>query len=242
VRDLLVVGAQAPDMELLRGRLARLGYRTVAVKTPDQALPLLRVSGGRIGAVAVPSDLPTTSLRGALEGLRRAAAGQELTFLGTGRDPGSACRRALREAGVELAAFDPIDPHTLRFQVNRALAGSQASARRRRGTVRAPADWPVTVRAGGRSKRGRVYSVSASGAFLTTEQPSVVRSRLALEISLAGERRIALEARVAMTNVPGNVMRRSLPFGMGVQFERISEAASVALLVYAEERLRALAV
>jgi hypothetical protein len=34
------------------------------------------------------------------------------------------------------------------------------------------------------------------------------------------------------------MMKRSLPFGMGVCFEQLSEAASVALLVYAEERLK----
>jgi len=43
-----------------------------------------------------------------------------------------------------------------------------------------------------------------------------------------------------MTNVPGNVMRRNLPFGMGVQFENLSEAVSVSLLVYAQERFRSL--
>jgi hypothetical protein len=45
-----------------------------------------------------------------------------------------------------------------------------------------------------------------------------------------------------MTSVPGNVMRRSLPFGMGIQFEQLSEAASVSLLVYAQERFRALSI
>jgi hypothetical protein len=43
-----------------------------------------------------------------------------------------------------------------------------------------------------------------------------------------------------MTNVPGNVMRRNLPIGMGVRFESLSDSASVALLVYAQERFREL--
>jgi hypothetical protein len=112
---------------------------------------------------------------------------------------------------------------------------------RRRTTVRAPADWPVSVRVAGREKKGRLYAVSASGAFVAIEQPSIVRTQLGLELSLPADRRLALSARVAMTNVPGNVMKRSLPFGMGVCFEQLSEAASVALLVYAEERLKTLA-
>ena len=32
----------------------------------------------------------------------------------------------------------------------------------------------------------------------------------------------------------------SLPFGMGIQFDQMSEATSVALLIYAESRFRAL--
>jgi hypothetical protein len=43
-----------------------------------------------------------------------------------------------------------------------------------------------------------------------------------------------------MTNVPGNVMKRNLPFGMGVHFDQVNEQSSVALLLYAEERSRAL--
>jgi len=45
---------------------------------------------------------------------------------------------------------------------------------------------------------------------------------------------------VVMTNVPGNVMKRNLPFGMAVQFDHLTEHASVALLMYAEKRARSL--
>jgi hypothetical protein len=108
--------------------------------------------------------------------------------------------------------------------------------------VRAPADWPVTVRVGGREKKGRLYSVSASGAFVAIDHPSIARAQVELELTLPGDRRLKASGRVAMTNVPGNVMKRSLPYGMGVCFEQLSEAASVALLVYAEERLKHLTV
>jgi PilZ domain-containing protein len=240
VKDLLVLGANAPEMELLRARIARMGYRVVAAKTPDQAHGLMRVGGTRIGAVIVPAELPAVDLRTALDALRRLVPAHEVTWLGAGRDPGRAGRERMRGAGVQLDLFDPIDLHTLRFQVNRALAGPKGIDGRRR-TVRAPADWPVTIRAGARKKEGRLYSVSATGAFVAIDQPSVVRAEVTLELGLPGSVRLAASGRVAMTNVPGNLTRRSLPFGMGVQFEQLSEGASVALLVYAQDRFRSLA-
>jgi hypothetical protein len=181
------------------------------------------------------------NLRGALDFMRRLAPETHLAFLGAGRDPGPAERRRMREAGVQLAIFDPIDLHTLRFQLNRALAGAKP-VRGRRRTLRAPADWPAMVRSGGREKQGRVYSISASGAYVALDQPWMVRSRVEVSLAVPELRAVTAEGRVVMTSVPGNVMRRSLPFGMGIQFEHLSEAASVALLVYAEERFRTLSV
>jgi len=146
----------------------------------------------------------------------------------------------MREAGVQLSIFDPIDLHTLRFQLNRALAGAKP-VRGRRRTLRAPADWPAVARSGGREKQGRVYSISASGAYVAVDQPWIVKSRVELRLATqAGT--IAADGRVVMTSVPGNLMRKSLPFGMGIQFDHLSEAASVALLVYAEERFRTLSI
>ena len=57
-KDLLLLGANAPEVELLRTRMVRIGYRVVPGKTPEQAHALLRVGGTCIGAVIVPSDLP----------------------------------------------------------------------------------------------------------------------------------------------------------------------------------------
>jgi len=242
LKDLLLLGANAPEMEVLRTRLVRIGCRVIPAKTPDQAHAFLRVAGPKIGAVIVPSELPAVSLRAALQSMARAVpAGQDLVFLGAGRDPGEEGRRNLRDAGVRLALFDPIDLHALRFQVNRALAGD-VPMRSKRRTLRAPADWPVVVRAGLREKEGRVYSISASGAFLALPQPSMVRSKVEITLMQPGAPASQASGRVIMTNVPGNVMRRGLPFGMGVQFDQLDEAASVGLLLYAEERFRALAV
>ena len=240
-RDLLLLGANAPEMELLRTRLARIGYRVVPAKTPEMAQTLLTIGGGRVGAVIVPADLPVVSLRGALGHLR--SLQPALGFAAAGRDPGAEGRRRLRDAGVRIGLFDPIDLHALRFQVNAALAEGTPPARRStRGTLRAPADWKVVARSGGRDKEGRVYSISPSGAFVVLPQPWTLRSQVELRWAHPATGTVQASGRVVMTNVPGNVVRRSLPHGMGLRFDQLSDAASVALLMYSESSAQKLAV
>jgi PilZ domain-containing protein len=244
-KDLLLLGANAPDMELLRTRLVRVGYRVVPAKTPEMAHTLIRVGGTRIGAVIVPSDLPVVSLRGALDSMRRMQTqGGGLTFVAAGRDPGEEGRRRLRDAGVRIGIFDPVDLHTLRFQINCALADGLPlpPARSKRTTLRAPADWKVVALSGGRAKEGRVYSISPTGAFVVLPQPWMIRSQVELRWTHAFTGTVSAACRVVMTNVPGNVMRRSLPLGMGLRFDHLPEAASVALLMYADQCHRRLAV
>lgn len=238
-KDLLLLGANAPDMELLRTRLQRIGHRVIPAKTPEQAHSFLRVAGARIGAVIVPSDMPAVNLRAALAFMRRLAPTTPLTFLGAGRDPGVEARDELRRAGVQIPIFDPLDLHTLRFQVNRALATGRP-VHRSRSTLRVPADWPVIAQSGVRRKEGRVYSISASGAYLSIAQPWMVKARVEIRLAIPNGEAVTASGRVVMTNVPGNVMKRNLPFGMGVRFDDVSERSSVALLIYAEERSRAL--
>jgi hypothetical protein len=241
-KDLLLLGANAPDMELLRTRLVRIGYRVIPAKTPEMAHSLLRVGGSRVGAVIVPAEMPVVNLRGALDFMRRSHGEGDLSFLAAGRDPGDEGRRRLRDAGVRIGIFDPVDLHTLRFQVNRALAGDQPQSRARRGTLRAPADWRITARSGGREKEGRLYSISPSGTFVVLPQPWMVRSNVDISWTCTHTGSVLASARVMMTNVPGNVMRRSLPLGMGLRFDHLPEAASVALLMYAEQCSRKLTI
>ena len=240
-KDLLLLGANAPEMELLRTRLLRIGHRVVPAKTPEAAHALLRVGGARVGAVILPADLPVVDLGAALGLMRKLVPSGALVFAGAGRDPGSEARSRLRKAGVSVALFDPIDLHTLRFQVNRALAADAFPARLRRGTQRAPVDWQVVARAGGRSKEGRFYSISPSGGFVVLPQPWMVRSDVELRGAFPDGTELRASGRVVMTNVPGNVMRASLPVGMGIRFDHLSEATSIALLLYANQRSEALA-
>ncbi len=239
-RDVLVLGAESPPMQRLCQRIARLGYRSLPAKTPEQAHVLLRISRSMIGAVVLPPELPVLDLRRALCFMSALVFGSELAFLAAGPAPGAEERRRLRDAGVDLALFDPLDDATLRFQLNRALAGSLV-VRGRRGALRAPAAWPMRVWVGSRCKEASLYDLSSSGAWLVTEAPSPRSSRVQVELprELGGAR---LAARVVRTNVPGNLRQWNVPLGMSVAFEELPIEVEATIHLWAEERLRALAV
>ena len=237
-KDLLLIDAGDQPLQVLTGRLKRLGFRVIPVKTPEAAGQVIADPRFRVGAAVLPPDLPVANLRGALASLRGFAPSGELTFLSTGPRPSHEERERLRNAGVRFGLWDPVDSHTLRFLVNYSLA-DEPSLNRERRALRVPADWPVQVRTGRREKDARVYAISAGGAYLATERPLMRRSLLHLSLPLpAGP--IQTTARVVMTNVPGNLMRRNLPVGMGVSFTGTPVEHEAALQMYAEERFRQL--
>jgi hypothetical protein len=225
-------------MRALGRRLRGLGCEVLGSKTPDHAERVLRSRGDGIGAVVMPVDLPTFDLRSALRFLRRLEPTGELTFMATGRRPDDEGRRLLRQAGVELALWEPLDDHALRFQVNRALANSSI-VRGDRSNLRAPADWPVPVWSGRRRKSARAYSLSVTGAFLSTWRPSLPNSELRIGFPIPSGP-VRLNARVVMTNVPGNLLRPNLPVGMGVRFEDTPQEVEAHLVHWVQRRLEAL--
>jgi hypothetical protein len=237
-RDLLLIDAGDQPLQVLTGRLKRLGFRVIPVKTPEAAGEVICDPRFRVGAAILPPDLPVANLRGALASLRGFGPRGELTFLATGPRPAPAEQARLRGAGVRFGLWDPVDSHTLRFLVNYALA-DQALLNRERRTLRAPTDWPVQVRTGRREKDARVYAVSAGGAYLATERPLMRKSLVHLSLPLPTGA-IQATARVVMTNVPGNLMRRNLPVGMGVSFTATPVEHEAALQMYAEDRFRQL--
>jgi hypothetical protein len=235
---MLILDAGSPSMRSLATRLRRLGYAVLPSKTPDHADRLLRRRGSGIAAAVIPVDLPTFDLGAALRFLRRLEPTGELNFVAAGKRPEREGCRLLREAGVELALWNPVGEHTLRFQANRALASSEIVLGSR-GSLRAPADWPVAVWAGTRRKPARVYSLSAGGAFLATGRPSVPQAQIRVDLP-ASSGPLRLQARVVMTNVPGNLVRNNLPIGMGVRFEQTPPEVQDALATWANRRLAAL--
>ncbi len=185
----------------------------------------------------IPPDLPTLDLPRALRSLSRGANGATLPLLVCGPAPDAAARARLREAGARLALWEPADDQTLRFQVNRALAGANAGDVPR-AALRVPTDWPVEVRMGRRSRPARVYSLSARGAFLATPVPALRRSlvHLSLPLAAAGGDPLRISCEVVSTNVPGNLRRRNLPLGMGVRFLGLRKETQRVLERYTEER------
>jgi hypothetical protein len=213
-------------LAVLAHRLRRMGYRLLSAKTCDDACRMTERRRLEVGAVLLPGDLPAPDLRVALETLRARLGGHAMGLLAVGVRPDPESRRALRVAGVELAAWEPCEDGTLRFQVNRALAGPSDGAAR--CETRVPADVPAQIEASGRSKAAMVRSISASGAFFETGRPSLPGVDLAIELSVSPET-VRLEGRVVYANVPGNLHRRNLPVGMAVRFTALGERAERAI-------------
>lgn len=239
-KTVLLVDAGTDSLEDLAARLRLLGYRAVRAKSLDEGLAALADPRFVVGAVLVPPDLPALDLERALGAFRAAQPDATLPLVAVGRRPDADHRSRMRRAGVEWALWRPIDDHTLRFQVNRALAGGGPVVSGRRA-LRVPTNWPVRLAIGAREKPARLYCLSASGAFLSTPRPSMPRAFLHVSLPLpSGDVRVA--GRVVMTNVPGNLAKTSLPVGMAVRFTGYPPETERAIAAWAEERAEALRV
>ena len=238
-RAVLLLDVGQSSLSILATRIGRLGFRPLRVKTPEEAVPVLADPRFAVHALVVPPDLPVPDLKATLSALRLASPRESLPILvslsrKTSRDE----RTRLTRAGVDLPLYEPIDAHTLRFQLNRAIAG-EIPARRERGSQRAPSSHEVTLRIRRRSRPARLYTFSSRGAFLVCEAPSLRRSRLELELGIPKlPRRISGE--VVMTNVVGNLSHSSLPHGMAMRFDCLESEHEVALELLVEKMLRRL--
>jgi len=241
-QSILVVNAGGHPLEPVAQRLRLLGISATRAKTAAEARAALAEPRALIGAVLIAPDPPALDLPRALRALSRAADGRALPLLVCGPRPDEEARARLRAAGARLAIWEPLDDHTLRFQVNRALAHGPAPAPRR--ALRVPAHWPVEVRMGARTRPARVYSVSTCGAFLATAGPALRRSLVHVTLPLADEagEKLRLACEVVATNVPGNLRRRNLPIGMGVRFLGLDTRAERALQGFTDARARQLTV
>ena len=225
-RILLLLHGGDSRMGVVAHRLRRLGYQAVGAKGPTEAFQIASERQIRFRAVLTSAVLPAADLRVALDGLYERGSDGRLGCLAVGPRPDLGTCQALRTAGVELAAFEPCDDSTLRFQLNRALSHPDQHPDRRE--TRVPADLPVQIRASGRSKPAMVRALSASGAFLETRRPSLPGVPLELELSLPPET-VQVAGRVVYTNVPGNLQRANLPTGMAVRFTEVPPGAERAI-------------
>jgi CheY-like chemotaxis protein len=239
-RTVLLVDAGADALEDLAARLRGLGYRAVRAKSVEEALAVLADERFVVGAALVPPDLPALDLERALRAFRTAQPDETFSLVAVGRRPDADQRARMRRAGVEWALWRPVDDHTLRFQVNRALAGGGPIVSNRRA-LRVPTNWPVKLALGPREKPANLYCLSACGAYLTTSRPSMPRALLHVSLPLPeGDVRVA--GRVVLTNVPGNLAKAGLPVGMAVSFTGHPPETERLITAWAEERAEALRV
>ena len=239
-RSLLVIDGGGEPLEPIARRISALGFHVVRAKTPRDAHELLRDPRFLLGAAVIPADLSPADLTDVLHALRAGGRTGMLPMLACGTRPDPTARERLRRAGASHALWFPLDDHTLRFQANSALAGA-IPVRVARKAERVPTNWPVTFRLSGREKPAKVYSLSASGAFLATAQPSLPRTLVHVQLPLPQhDARVAAE--VVMTNVAGNLAKGNLPSGMGVRFRGVDENTEAALMTYTLERARTLRV
>jgi hypothetical protein len=236
---LLVDCGSHPLLDLAT-RARRVGFRVLRAKTPEDAREALRDGRHAVAAVVIPPDLSAPDLALAIRSFRDLSPDGGLSVLVGGPRPDTEECERLRDAGAVLALFEPLDDHTLRFQLNRAAAGA-ANAGAERRAVRVPTDWPVRIRMGGREKPARVYCVSATGAYLATSRPSFRGSLLYVTLPLPSGA-VDVAGRVVMTNVPGNLVRENLPLGMAVQFTGLGPDIEDSLRAFTERQAGALRV
>jgi len=222
----LVLGAHSADLAALADRVTQLGYRCVRAKTPQDAVELAHDRGFEFSVALLESDFPGVQLGQALRTLREHTRSPHLVYIATGATPDRDSRLRLREAGIELAAWLPVSDHALRFQINTAL--SRGIGDSLRSDARAPVECSAMVRVGGRVKRVSIYSLSAGGAYLATQRPSMPGADIEISIS-TGAGQLSLRADVLYTNVPGNLTRSGLPLGMAVHFRDTERSAAQAL-------------
>jgi hypothetical protein len=234
---ILVLESEDGAMAAVTAGLRRLGYLALGARDTDAAARSLAELEAEVRVAVLPPAIPGADLQNVVHELRA-----RLGVLGcvvVGARPAEAVRERLRALGVELAAWEPWDDETLRFQVNRALAGRAPSAAR--GAPRVPVALGASVLSGGRTKPAILRALSETGAYLETPRPSPPGAELRVEFPAARER-VSVAAEVVYANVPGNLRRRNLPVGMAVRFTGVSPQAERSIRGTVADRHSALAV
>jgi CheY-like chemotaxis protein len=213
--SVLLVGEHGGAVSALADRVRALGLRAVRAKTPDHALDHVEDPRFRFDAVLFSTRMAVADWAGAIDALRARGRGRPPAFVAVGPRAGDVSREELRRAGVEWALWEPVGAHTLRFQLNRILR--RGTPEQLRGEERVPTEWRVRFWQRGRVKPAALYSLSPAGAFLATARPSQRGCEVAVELPLP-EGRVTIAGEVVYTNVPGNLNRRGLPYGMALRF------------------------
>ena len=237
--SVLVVGDYNAHMSTLAERVRDLGHSILRLKTLEEAIDVATERKVEFDAALIEVPSLAFNLRDALAAFRERTNSFEMRCIATGCEPEHADREGLREAGIGMALWSPVDDTALRFQLNAALAPAQVELLR--SEVRAPFETRATIRAGGRVKVASIYSLSAGGAYLETPRPSMSGAQIDVRFHLP-HCEISATGRVLYTNVPGNLTKGMLPMGMAVRFDGLGSDASGSIRETVESRAAALSV
>ncbi len=216
----LVIGEESAFRRALVAELAGLPMNVTTATSLRDAARTNEAARSAPQVVLLPErEVIPDEFEQVLTELRIRAGSARLVPIVFGRAPDRARRRALREAGADLALFGRFGRHALRFQVNRALA--PAARRSARGELRAPMEWRTRAFAAGREKLVRCYTLSSAGGYFVTPRPFVVGAEIDLELPSSSVPRFVIHGRIVYTNASASEAEKSLPRGMAVAFDRL---------------------
>jgi len=218
--SILLIGPDSRIQKTLIHELQSLSATTLTADSLREANRACRGNDRPPSIVLLPEKrIVTTEFEEELGALRIRTGAPELVPIAYGKTPTPERRRALRNAGIDLALFGRFGRHALRFQVNRAL--SPWATRRPRGELRAPQEWRTRTFSSGKEKAVRCYSLSSGGGYFVTPRPWVVGSDISLELPVGRAERLLIEGRILYTNFAGD--ERALPRGMAVSFRPLRD-------------------
>jgi CheY-like chemotaxis protein len=233
---LLVEGERDP-MQALASRLLALGAEVASLESVDDAIRQLDQHAQSPHLVFLPIHASPAELKKLLKSVRKARRRTRGRFVGVGERPSPAERKMLESAGVEVCLWKPISDAQLRFALNEA--GYEPGDGGSRSGDRVPTEIVASIVTGTGEREARVYSLSAGGAYLETDRPTMAGGRLRLELPLPGGT-VAVDARALYHNVLGNVRQENLAVGMGVEFVDMDVATRAAIADYVDECVESL--
>jgi hypothetical protein len=217
--SILLIG---PDTRIQRTLIRELHSLSATTLTADSLNEASRTYPGcdrPPNIVLLPEKrIDTAEFEEEMGNLRIRTGAPRLVPIAFGQTPTADRRRALRNAGIDLALFGPFGRHALRFQANRAL--SPWATRRPRGELRTPQEWRTRTFSSGKEKAVRCYSLSSGGGYFVTPRPWIVGSDISLELPI-GRDRMLIDGRILYTNLGGD--ERALPRGMAISFRPLCD-------------------
>jgi hypothetical protein len=235
-RELVLILGPEERTRLLGGRVLLLNYRSTRAEDLDGALRAQDATPLAIRAALLSTDHKLPDVREVLRALRERSSGGPIHWIAFGRRPDAPEIAALREAGVQLALFDPFTDEELRFVINEAHHLGRDDAPRTEERVPSNLRARVVTKTGERA--ALVYNLSTGGAYLVTPRPALRGGPVQVHLTLPNGEAV-LEGQVVWNNVPGNLRRPNAPVGMGVRFVEVPPEVMTGLLGYVEARARA---